>query len=83
MLTEGPPPTLLPPRHTSSTYEAPRMNADFIRLGVRSTRSAPATPRAGRRLTRPIEPMIAQDAPVRNRPVRPLVPAVHLVPAWD
>ena len=32
VLTEGPPPTLLPPRHTSSTYEAPRMDVDFIRL---------------------------------------------------
>ena len=32
VLTEGPPPTLLPPRHTSSTYEAPRMDVDYIRL---------------------------------------------------
>ena len=32
VLTEGPPPTLLPPRHTSSTYEAPRMDVDFVRL---------------------------------------------------
>ncbi|MEE2638273.1 MAG: DUF1592 domain-containing protein, partial [Acidobacteriota bacterium] len=32
VLTEGPPPTLLPPRHTSSTYEAPRMDIDTIRL---------------------------------------------------
>ncbi len=32
VLTEGPPPTLLPPRHTSSTYEAPRMDVDTVRL---------------------------------------------------
>ena len=32
VLTEGPAPTLLPPRHTSSTYEAPRMDVDFVRL---------------------------------------------------
>ena len=32
VLTEGPPPTLLPPRHTSSTYEAPRMDIDYVRL---------------------------------------------------
>ena len=32
VLTEGPPPTLLPPRHTSSTYEAPRMDVDYVRL---------------------------------------------------
>ena len=32
VLTEGPAPTLLPPRHTSSTYEAPRMDVDAIRL---------------------------------------------------
>ena len=32
VLTEGPAPTLLPPRHTSSTYEAPRMDVDTIRL---------------------------------------------------
>ena len=32
VLTEGPAPTLLPPRHTSSTYEAPRMDIDYVRL---------------------------------------------------
>ena len=32
VLTEGPPPTLLPPRHTSSTYQAPRMDIDSVRL---------------------------------------------------
>ena len=32
VLTEGPAPALLPPRHTSSTYEAPRMDVDYIRL---------------------------------------------------
>ena len=32
VLTEGPAPTLLPPRHTSSTYEAPRMDIDQVRL---------------------------------------------------
>ena len=32
VLTEGPPPALLPPRHTSSTYEAPRMDVDTVRL---------------------------------------------------
>ena len=32
VLTEGPAPTLLPPRHTSSTYEAPRMDVDSVRL---------------------------------------------------
>lgn len=32
VLTEGPAPTLLPPRHTSSTYEAPRMDVDYVRL---------------------------------------------------
>jgi mono/diheme cytochrome c family protein len=32
VLTEGMPPTLLPPRHTSSTYEAPRMDVDTVRL---------------------------------------------------
>ena len=32
VLTEGMPPTLLPPRHTSSTYEAPRMDVDSVRL---------------------------------------------------
>ena len=32
VLTEGPAPALLPPRHTSSTYEAPRMDVDTIRL---------------------------------------------------
>ena len=32
VLTEGPPPALLPPRHTSSTYEAPRMDVDAVRL---------------------------------------------------
>ncbi len=31
-LTEGPAPTLLPPRHTSSTYTAPRMDIDYVRL---------------------------------------------------
>ena len=31
-LTEGPAPTLLPPRHTSSTYTAPRMDIDSVRL---------------------------------------------------
>jgi len=31
-LTEGPAPTLLPPRHTSSTYTAPRMDIDAVRL---------------------------------------------------
>ena len=31
-LTEGPAPTLLPPRHTSSTYTAPRMDVDSVRL---------------------------------------------------
>ena len=32
VLTEGPAPTLLPPRHTSSTYEAPQMDVDHVRL---------------------------------------------------
>ena len=32
VLTEGPAPALLPPRHTSSTYEAPRMDVDYVRL---------------------------------------------------
>lgn len=32
VLTEGPAPPLLPPRHTSSTYEAPRMDVDYVRL---------------------------------------------------
>ena len=32
VLTEGPAPALLPPRHTSSTYEAPRMDIDYVRL---------------------------------------------------
>ena len=32
VLTEGMAPTLLPPRHTSSTYEAPRMDVDVVRL---------------------------------------------------
>ncbi len=32
VLTEGMAPTLLPPRHTSSTYEAPRMDVDTVRL---------------------------------------------------
>ena len=32
VLTEGPGPALLPPRHTSSTYTAPRMDIDFVRL---------------------------------------------------
>ena len=32
VLTEGPAPTLLPPRHTSSTYTAPRMDIDYVRL---------------------------------------------------
>ena len=32
VLTEGPAPVLLPPRHTSSTYEAPRMDVDYVRL---------------------------------------------------
>ena len=32
VLTEGPAPTLLPPRHTSSTYQAPRMDIDYVRL---------------------------------------------------
>src|SRR5262245_41524022 len=32
MLTEGPAPVVLPPRHTSSTYEAPRMDIDYVRL---------------------------------------------------
>ncbi len=32
VLTEGMAPTLLPPRHTSSTYEAPRMDVDYVRL---------------------------------------------------
>ena len=32
VLTEGPAPALLPPRHTSSTYEAPRMDLDRVRL---------------------------------------------------
>ena len=31
-MTEGPAPTVLPPRHTSSTYEAPRMDVDYVRL---------------------------------------------------
>ena len=31
-VTEGPAPTLLPPRHTSSTYTAPRMDVDAVRL---------------------------------------------------
>ena len=31
-VTEGPAPTLLPPRHTSSTYTAPRMDIDYVRL---------------------------------------------------
>ena len=32
VLTEGPAPALLPPRHTSSTYQAPRMDIDYVRL---------------------------------------------------
>ena len=32
VLTEGPGPNLLPPRHTSSTYTAPRMDIDYVRL---------------------------------------------------
>ena len=32
VLTEGPGPALLPPRHTSSTYTAPRMDIDSVRL---------------------------------------------------
>ena len=31
-LTEGAAPSVLPPRHTSSTYEAPRMDVDSVRL---------------------------------------------------
>jgi uncharacterized protein DUF1592/uncharacterized protein DUF1588/uncharacterized protein DUF1587/uncharacterized protein DUF1585/uncharacterized protein DUF1595 len=31
-LTEGPGPALLPPRHTSSTYDAPRMDVDSVQL---------------------------------------------------
>jgi cytochrome c5 len=30
--TEGPGATLLPPRHSSSTYEAPRMDMEYVRL---------------------------------------------------
>ena len=29
---EGPRPTLLPPRHSSSTYEAPQMDMEYVRL---------------------------------------------------
>ncbi|PYU26605.1 MAG: hypothetical protein DMG30_01610 [Acidobacteria bacterium] len=32
MVTEGSGPALLPPRHTSSTYDAPRMDIDSVRL---------------------------------------------------
>src|SRR5437016_2779 len=32
VLTEGPGPALLPRRHTSSTYDAPRMDIDSVRL---------------------------------------------------
>jgi cytochrome c5 len=31
-MTEGPAATLLPPRHSSSTYEAPRMDVESVRL---------------------------------------------------
>ncbi len=31
-MTEGPGATLLPPRHSSSTYAAPRMDMDYVRL---------------------------------------------------
>ena len=31
-LTEGPGPALLPPRHTSSTYTAPEMDVEYVRL---------------------------------------------------
>ena len=32
VLTEGPGPALLPPRHTSSTYTAPEMDVEYVRL---------------------------------------------------
>jgi mono/diheme cytochrome c family protein len=31
-MTEGPGATLLPPRHSSSTYDAPRMDMEYVRL---------------------------------------------------
>ena len=50
VLTEGMAPTLLPPRHTSSTYEAPRMDVDTVRLEGPFDPSGPGDTASRRRI---------------------------------
>ncbi len=58
VLTEGPAPTLLPPRHTSSTYEAPRMDVDYVRLEGPYDPTGPGDTPSRRRIftCRPVAP---------------------------
>ena len=67
VLTEGPGPALLPPRHTSSTYTAPRMDIDYVRLEGPFDATGPGDTSSRRRIfvCRPATP--ADEEPCAKR----------------
>ena len=83
VLTEGMAPTLLPPRHTSSTYEAPRMDVDTIRLEGPFDPTGPGDTPSRRRifLCRPAG--AADEEPCARRILEALARRAYRRPASD
>ena len=67
MLTEGSAPTVLPPRHTGSTYEAPRMDMDFVRLSGPYNASGPGDTPSRRRLFVCRPATVAEEEPCARK----------------
>ena len=83
VLTEGPAPTLLPPRHTSSTYEAPRMDVDTIRLEGPFDPTGPGDTPSRRRIFVCRPAGAADEEPCARRILEALARRAYRRPASD
>ncbi len=83
VLTEGPAPTLLPPRHTSSTYEAPRMDVDTIRLEGPFDATGPGDTASRRRIFVCHPDGAADEEPCARRILGALARRAYRRPASD
>ena len=83
VLTEGPAPTLLPPRHTSSTYEAPRMDVDTIRLEGPFDPTGPGDTPSRRRIFVCHPSGAADEEPCARRILEALARRAYRRPASD
>ncbi len=83
VLTEGMAPTLLPPRHTSSTYEAPRMDVDTIRLEGPFDPTGPGDTPSRRRIFVCRPAGAADEEPCARRILEALARRAYRRPASD